>query len=372
MGMLRFLLALSVVIQHSTPLFGHQLTTGIVAVQGFFVVSGFYMALILAEKYPATKQGTWLFYSNRFLRIYPVYWSVCGLFVVIWLLSKLFPGVVRPPGNALDLWIQWFPAFRWETIAYVVASNVALLGLDVGLFLKITDGALAFTSTLYQPEPRIYSLAFIPQAWTLGIEVIVYALAPFVFRLPTPALIVLAAASLALRGVFAANGVFAPPWDYRFLPFEFGLFVIGALAYRAYRSIDIRILASGGIPAFGCMLLLTFFFTQLPASRSLVPGFADAQIIYLSSLVCSLPFIFQLTKSNAIDRQVGDLSYPLYICHLIVIYMLSGGFGPGGVYPAALSVLMSWAIVRVLDAPMDRFRQRRLARSPRPALGTSV
>ena len=45
------------------------LVGGKLAMQAFFV--GFYMSLILNEKYPATRSGNLLFYGNRFLRIYP-------------------------------------------------------------------------------------------------------------------------------------------------------------------------------------------------------------------------------------------------------------------------------------------------------------
>jgi peptidoglycan/LPS O-acetylase OafA/YrhL len=44
------------------------------AVQGFYVISGFYMALVLNEKYPPGRAGYGEFISQRLLRLLPAYW----------------------------------------------------------------------------------------------------------------------------------------------------------------------------------------------------------------------------------------------------------------------------------------------------------
>src|SRR5258707_7705774 len=79
MGVIRLLLALSVVEFHSTRAFGNpgiwpvDLPNGIVAVQAFYVISGFYMALVLSTKYAGEP---WRFYRARALRLLPIYWLV--------------------------------------------------------------------------------------------------------------------------------------------------------------------------------------------------------------------------------------------------------------------------------------------------------
>ena len=37
----------------------------------------------------------------------------------------------------------------------------------------------------------------------------------------------------------------------------------------------------------------------------------------------SIPSIFILTKSSKIDNRIGDLSYPIYIVHMLIIYIAS-------------------------------------------------
>ena len=79
MGTLRFLLALSVAYGHLTKL--PSFPSSDVAVQSFFVISGFYMALVLNEKYGLGSY--WLFISNRLLRLWPAYAAVLILSFVV-------------------------------------------------------------------------------------------------------------------------------------------------------------------------------------------------------------------------------------------------------------------------------------------------
>ena len=50
MGIIRLILAIAVVIVHTEePIFGFEFVRGLVAVQAFYIISGFYMAMILNE-----------------------------------------------------------------------------------------------------------------------------------------------------------------------------------------------------------------------------------------------------------------------------------------------------------------------------------
>ena len=71
LGIIRFLLAMAVVLSHIGSVMGEiifSLPHGIIAVELFFIISGFYMALILSGKYSAPGKVK-LFYLNRFLRL---------------------------------------------------------------------------------------------------------------------------------------------------------------------------------------------------------------------------------------------------------------------------------------------------------------
>src|ERR1041384_4879061 len=82
MGFYRLILAISVIVAHSGPVFGLTFVDPQTAVQAFFVVSGFYMSLILNEKYVGHRGAYWLFFSNRLLRLLPLYWLTLLLTMV--------------------------------------------------------------------------------------------------------------------------------------------------------------------------------------------------------------------------------------------------------------------------------------------------
>jgi len=70
MGLIRLFLAMSVVIWHSGGVAGWFPYNGTACVILFFIISGFYMTLILNKKYlgPGSRM---LFWKNRFYRLWP-------------------------------------------------------------------------------------------------------------------------------------------------------------------------------------------------------------------------------------------------------------------------------------------------------------
>ena len=68
MGVFRLILALAVVLGH-TAYEGPRLMSPGDAVHVFFVISGFYMCMVLRRKYGCSARGVGVFYLNRFLRL---------------------------------------------------------------------------------------------------------------------------------------------------------------------------------------------------------------------------------------------------------------------------------------------------------------
>jgi peptidoglycan/LPS O-acetylase OafA/YrhL len=62
MGTMRLLFALVVVIAHTGG--GPPVGNGVLAVQSFYLISGFYMSLILDQKYQSSARGYWLFINQ--------------------------------------------------------------------------------------------------------------------------------------------------------------------------------------------------------------------------------------------------------------------------------------------------------------------
>lgn len=186
MGTLRFVLALSVVLAHvgvAAPV------TGQIAVQVFFVISGFYMALVLDGRYT----DKWTFWTNRLLRLFPGYFLIAGL-SAMWLWKNY------PP---------YFDAVGW----FDGITNIVIVGQDVSVF----NGSQSM---------------LLPQAWSLALELYFYALAPWIVKLRTRTLLAIIGASFVARAVSYVYGLDHDPWTYRFFPFEVAFFLIGVLIHR--------------------------------------------------------------------------------------------------------------------------------------------
>ena len=88
-------------------------------------------------------------------------------------------------------------------------------------------------------------------------------------------------------------------------------------------------------------------------------------VSFLMLTFAAIPFLFRATKDQAIDRNLGELSYPIYICHYLVIWFLDSvmAFGSNvirGIAIIGLTILVSSALYWWVDRPVDGWRQRRL------------
>ena len=369
MGVLRVLLALSVLSEHSSPIFGIHLIPGFIAVELFYVISGFYMGLILAEKY--TGRDEWrTFYVNRVLRIYPIYFLVLAVTVTI-ILVLIFHGSPLP----------WFVVgySEWHnlnlpTLIAVIVPNFSLVGLDFLHFFHLTPNGSLVPSI--SPPPAFFDplaagrqFTVIPQAWTLGLEIQFYLLAPWIARWRTRYIAVLIAICVILRMMFYAWGYKADPWDDRFFPFELALFLAGLLLYRLYRMIGSvglprlhRAIVTGGWAATACcvLALLAFAaFAQNPEFASLGYG-PLVNWTFVLAVAGLLPFIFVATRGSRIDNIVGQYSYPMYISHYIFVGFFADvlvnsriGYGPTvAIFTAAFAGLLL-----LITKPIERRRR---------------
>jgi len=102
-GIIRLLLAAAVVFGHSSPIFGQTLGGGVFAVDCFFVISGFYMAMVLQKRYLRLPTRQWrTFMGARLLRLMPVYLAVVlATLAVVIKLRDGSPSVTSPTYHPL-------------------------------------------------------------------------------------------------------------------------------------------------------------------------------------------------------------------------------------------------------------------------------
>ena len=354
MGLLRFMLAFSVLAGHSG--LGVKLLPGDAAVQTFYVISGFYMALVLNTN-EVYASDTRAFLTQRALRLFPVYWVVLAATILLMM--------VLGPSDRLVRARQMVDGTPLQVGAYVV-SSVFIIGQEAFLFAELhPDRSISFQPTLYKAEHPAYNLLLVPQAWTLSLEMMFYALAPFILRRSKRLLLLLIALSIAIRLVLVALGFHGAPWDYRFFPSELALFLTGAMGYRLVTQQKERQAAAWlqYILVVSAVMIAVILGRPEPGD----PFRWRPSFFAMWLLVAAIPWLFALTKKNRRDRMVGELSYPIYITHMIVIFAAGKGvFGPPRpIVTVVLAVALAVVFYAAVDLPLERFRHR-LANRHRP------
>ena len=187
------------------------------------------MAMVLSSRYSTLRD----FYISRFLRIYPTYWVVLvttfifcvgtGLLFHQWHLLKAYANDPWKHNGMLG-------------IVVATVSNVTLIGQDWVMFLSHDLGhTLHLTKNFSADSAPLWGYLLLPQCWSVGVELTFYVCVPFLNKLRSRSLLMIAL--LFFSGRFYAYchwGLVHDPWDVRFFPFEISMFIFGMLGYRLY------------------------------------------------------------------------------------------------------------------------------------------
>ncbi len=306
MGLLRTIFAISVVFTHTS---GTIFLDGRVAVQLFYVISGFLISYVLVEKKAYPRLG--YFYLNRYLRLYPIYFVVALLVIcTYWVFGTVW---------FIDM--QFLRQLPWSANLLLALSNLFIVGQDWVMFTAIHDGHLHFATNFQASEFQLHKGLLVPQAWTLGVELTFYLVAPFVLT-RRAVIYVLLALSIALRIYLYEIGLGdQDPWSYRFFPTELALFLLGALAHQSLAPLYDRIFNTN-LQFYS--RIFTLFLIVLSLSSALIPIDDELKkLVSIALLVILLPFCFVFQDSNRFDQWIGDLSYPIYINHMLVMFWVA-------------------------------------------------
>lgn len=363
MGILRFFLAVSVIVAHSSPILGIGFVPGDVAVEAFFIISGFYMSLVLSEKYFLIRSYYNVFLTNRFLRLYPIYYTVLLLSLVYFLLLGLKTSNYGQLSSFMDNWNH----LKASTIAYLICVQLTLIGQDTILFLRSTaDGGMEFCKNFFLSKYPLFKFMLVPQAWTLSLELMFYSICPFFIKMRLRYLLCIIFFLVLVKLVSVACGLTNDPWTYRFFPFELMFFLSGIVAYALYKRLAvIAIKRYVFILVLAYMVLFTLFYKQLPGQQSL-------NLIYLASVFLTIPFLFIYTRKSGLDRKIGELSYPVYISHILVINgtdllirKLRVPFAYRSDIALVLTVILSIALIKLVGERFDNLRHKKIHLEPK-------
>jgi len=327
------------------------------AVEAFFIISGFYMSLILEEKY--APENFRLFMSNRLLRLFPVYWAVLIAAVIHSLVIHKISG-----GRQFPVVEQYLSVpVNGGTLFFLCIVNLFIVGQDLVMFLGVSPatGQLFLTANFWQTSHPLYTFLFIPQAWSLGLELLFYCCAPWFVRLRTKWLGICIFLSLGLRlYLYCVQRLDHDPWTYRFFPTELVFFLAGCLSYRFYRNMRER-----SCPRIVYRLILAFVLAATGLFGYVPESLPWVEPVYFLVVAASIPFVFRYLKNNKADNQVGQLSYPMYISHLLVAASLNALpfrlFRESWVIVAA-TIVVSFLLDVTIARPIEKYRQGRVRR----------
>lgn len=338
MGTFRFILAFAVLIAHVATSIGdsvinrnalHILVWSGNAVFAFFIISGFYMSLIINTKYAKLPAGAMRFYANRALRLYPIQWILLALYALVCLADGTHTFLL---GYARE------PFGRW---VYAMFSNVFFLGAEVLPFFDKANWAFV-----------------IGPIWSLSLEMYFYLLAPFIVARSLRTLLLVCAAALSFRLALYLSGAPLLPWRYFFFPADLVFFLIGAVSYRVYALLeDSRAARHGGVVA---AILLTAY-VACPWMWTAPDLDQPLSWCFYGCVAVATPFLFALTRNWRIDNFIGQLSYPVYLSHIFVIGAVKQ-FGHSrfdkGLVATVLTLALSIALYFFIDRPVEVIRRR--------------
>jgi peptidoglycan/LPS O-acetylase OafA/YrhL len=349
MGWLRLLLALMVMLSHLGNPDAWPFLPGTTAVEGFFVISGFLMALTFEKNY---RHQAGKFYLNRFLRIYPLYYLSAGifaLFIYVWL---------RRSGLALGplAWMvqQGVRPSRSGWLALLI-PQLLIFGQDLLVFVaQSPHGSLLLSAQAYNMQGSLSQFLLLPQGWSLAIELCFYLCVPLLLRLGQRQLAWLCAISWLLKILGSFFQASAGPWVNRFFPFELGAFCLGILAYRL--AAEIQALVPGKVLPAALAILLFAWPSAYVSNCWLDPFFALL-------VTLSLPFLFNEGARLPFERLAGELSYPFFLLHIPVIWIFHSLAGTAFYQQffwmaIPLTLLASYLLVLAVERPMEKIRRR--------------
>jgi peptidoglycan/LPS O-acetylase OafA/YrhL len=315
-GTLRYLLATLVVLSHNNiTLYGKNI--GVMAVVVFYLLSGYMMTGLIRRRYDRLSAIAG-FYADRFLRIYPQYALFLALTFALTQLLAIHNNYLHP----------FFPS-PWEILA-----NIGVIPLNYFMF-NHTDGYM-----------------LMPQAWSLGAELQFYLLFPFILLLHRHLRVWLASLSVGIFSCAMFGWLHTDWYGYRLLPGVLFIFLTGSLIYDRQRYAIIGLwLAVLGI-AIGC-------YVQGVPYRAF-----NVEVMVGFLLGVAVVLVLRHGSQRRWDDYLGHLSYGVFLCHFLVIWViqtmahLTGQFSQLVVVVVVASLLGS-AGYHAVESPVLQWRKKR-------------
>jgi len=311
-GAFRWILAVMVMLQHlSSRAFDNY--TGSYAVFPFLMLLGYFGALGLRETYGITIRGTAAYLLNRAVRIYPLYYAVLSLCVVV---------AVWLPDSATEI----NPVLRLPDTAVSWLHNLAIFGLNQDLIRLVpTAWFLDIALTAYIGMSLLLARSrYIAYAWLVGS--VAYAVYSLVAGLPY------ADRYYSLLGAS--------------LPVSMGVvyyYVQGAMPRLGRWHIALSLGLFGAWAAFSGLFW----------SGCKDYGFYPSLILAMYVLAAAQTWQTALPGwLKRLDSVMGDMAYAMFLCHWpvasLIVHFVFEGSEPDGAILFLTAMLPTVAVALLL------------------------
>jgi exopolysaccharide production protein ExoZ len=327
---LRALAAFLVIIYHWKPLFqqtydGTWVEAGRSGVDLFFVISGFIMVYITAQK-PVRPSA---FLMHRIIRIVPLYWVMTMVIFAIAVISPTFFGAIRP--NFLEL---------AQSLFFIPFSKL--------------NGRM---------EPLL------PVGWTLDYEMFFYALffaGLFIRNLRVGAWTVIGLlAGLIALGTYLHPEKTSPVSVYtNQLLAEFAFGMILGLNYDSVARLRINLRLVSCVPAVALLFIFASPWFAPHDARSLFFGIPAAFIVAAALNLETRG----LVVSNSFIQLLGAATYAIYLSHFFIIGLfirVAQRFHVHGGMEYILYVAVGTAIITAVGIGLHLYLEKPLIRLAR-------
>ena len=302
--------------------------------------------MLLNQRLSGVRHYARNFYAGRLIRLLPCYYMI--LLVTFWLVivgprylgfEAVIPKLIDPGYLSLEY-------ERW--------------GLPYIIFNLIPIVPETFRFYDFDHRRGVLFLLLI-QTWSLSAEYVCLLIAPTVLRnrkLYYPAILFFSASALHL----ATKGIYR---DYVWSMVIF--FLLGSVAFRIYRRWFANrgitnVLKSVIVSVLSVLVVYLFYFGYI---EKLI-GSVYAYGIFMVIAFLSLPILFTGSRTFLRDRFLGDLAYPMYLNHVIILWvLLRYGFSPIAIFwlTCILSIGLAFSMYVFIDRPLQRWRQRSFYRT---------
>jgi len=322
---------------------------GWVGVEIFFVISGFVIS------YSAAGVSPLVFLRRRIVRLYPSAW-ICATatLVTVLLLSRGNADTVSEYARAMTLWVQgpWIDGIYWTLGIEIIFYALIFLILCLGRYgsISVALGIMTLASTAFWSALAIDRV--LPGMLHVG----------FVHDLlASPA----SAFLLFRHGCFFALGGL--------------LWLCHSKGFTGWRIFLLGLcLSSGILEIFDSARAIVLPIGDSPERRILACAVWIAAVAGLAAaIVYNHAFHRLFGKSAGVIKFLGLMTYPLYLLHDIIGAALLKAASSLGAPPVvalafamAIVLGLSWAVTRFLEPPVQALLRSLLSRSRQPAIQT--